>query len=108
MRNKAVEIEIIRKCGKQLKFSSHAKDEMLYEESGEITEDEIKEAIADCEIIERYLQDKPYPSFPLFGQTKQKRPPHIVCAPIEVEKVLVIITVYEPDSSQWIDYRRRK
>ena len=81
---------------------------MLYEESGEIGEKEVKEAIANCEIIERYPEDKPYSSFLLFGQTNARRPLHIVCAPVEVEKVLVIITVYEPNSSQWIDYRRRK
>lgn len=108
MRTKSAEIEIIRTCCRQLKFSSHAKEEMLYEEFGEISEGEIKEAIADCEIIERYPEDKPYPSFLVFGQTKEKRPLHIVCAPVEDDKVLVIITVYEPDSALWIDYRRRK
>ena len=108
MKSKSTEIEIIRTCAKELKFSSHAKEEMLSDEFGEISEDEVKEVIEYFEIIEQYPEDKPYPSFLLFGRTKEKRPLHIVCAPVKVEKVLVIITVYEPNPTQWIDYRRRK
>ena len=81
---------------------------MLYEEYGSIHEYEVKEAIESGEIIERYVKDKPYPSFLIFGKTKQGRPLHIVCAPVRGEEVLVIITVYQPNPKLWIDYKRRQ
>ena len=101
-------IFLIKSCNQKPKFSSHAKEEMLYDEYGVIHEQEVKEAIESGEIIEEYHKDKPYPSFLVFGKTKAARPLHIVCAPIEAEKTLVIITVYQPNPELWIDYRRRK
>ena len=101
-------IELIRSCSKNLKFSNHAKEEMMSEEFGIIWEHETREAIEDGEIIEEYPRDRPYPSFLVFGKTKLDRPLHVVCAPVGVEQILVIITVYQPNPSQWTDYRRRK
>lgn len=101
-------ILVIKSCSQKFKFSSHAKEEMLYEEYGVIREREIKEAIEAGEVIEEYHKDKPYPSFLVFGKTSINRPLHIVCAPAETEKTLVIITVYQPNPELWIDYRRRK
>ncbi|MBI5681667.1 MAG: DUF4258 domain-containing protein [Deltaproteobacteria bacterium] len=91
-----------------MKFTSHAKDEMLYEESGEIYEMEIKETLAECEILEEYSGDKPYPSYLVFGRTRKQRPLHIVCAPVPEDEKLVIITVYQPNPELWIDFKRRK
>jgi len=93
---------------KDLRFSSHAKEEMLSEELGEIRESEVKEALQSGEVIEEYPEDKPYASFLVYGRTKKNRPLHIVCAPVTEEEILVIITVYRPDPDQWIDYKRRK
>jgi len=101
-------INLIRSCAGRLKFSSHAKEEMLYEEYGVIHEDEVKAAIKNGEIIEKYFKDKPYPSFLVFGNTDQDRPLHIVCALVEEEEILVVITVYQPDPALWVDYKRRK
>ncbi|MBU2568335.1 MAG: DUF4258 domain-containing protein [Elusimicrobia bacterium] len=103
-----MDIETIRDCAINLKFSSHARDEMLYEEHGVIREQEIKEAIQSGEIIEQYSLDRPCPSFLIYGQTLKKRPLHIVCAPVEQERTLIIITIYQPDPSLWIDYRKRR
>lgn len=100
--------DIIRHCMKSLKFSSHAKEEMLSEELGVIREGEIKEALQAGEIIEEYPEDKPYPSFLVYGRTQANRPLHVVCAPVMEEEILIIITVYHPDPAQWIDYKRRK
>ncbi len=103
-----MEIIQIQKCLKHLKLSGHALKEMLAEEFGEITETELKEAIACGEVIESYPQDRPIPSCLIYGKTLLERPLHIVCAPLLDEETLVIITVYQPDPEKWIDYRRRK
>lgn len=81
---------------------------MLNEESGEIHENEIKEALSKCELLEAYSGDRPFPSYLLFGETNKGRPLHIVCAPLIEEEILVIITVYQPDLGLWINFRGRK
>lgn len=100
--------KVIQRCAKRLKFTSHAKEEMLYDESGVIREKEIKETLAKGEIIEKYLRDKPYPSYLILGRTTKGRPLHIVCAPVKEDKTLVIITVYQPKPELWVDLRRRR
>ncbi|MBI2082833.1 MAG: DUF4258 domain-containing protein [Deltaproteobacteria bacterium] len=82
--------------------------EMLEEEFGEVTEAEIREAVTSGEIIESYPKDRPVPSCLIYGNTKKRRPLHIVCAPLLGEETLVIITVYEPDPDKWINFKRRK
>ena len=83
-----------------IKFSSHAKEEMLNDEFGE--------ALNEGEVIEEYPKDRPYPSYLMYGKTNKGRPLHIVCAVIKKEKTLVIITVYHPNPELWFHYRRRK
>ncbi|PIZ16757.1 hypothetical protein COY52_06225 [Candidatus Desantisbacteria bacterium CG_4_10_14_0_8_um_filter_48_22] len=97
----------MKKCSR-LKLSSHAKSEMLNEEYGFIREEEIKEAILNGEIIEEYPEDRPYSSCLILGFTEKKRPLHIACAPVPGEDLLIVITIYQPSPSLWIDYRRRK
>lgn len=89
-------------------YTSHARREMKKEPFGEINEEEIYEAIFDCEILKEYPDDKPYPSVLLFGMTNAKRPLHIVSAYNAEEQKAIIITVYHPDPQLWEDYRRRK
>jgi hypothetical protein len=99
---------VIERCHKRLKFSSHAKMEMLAEEFGMIREREVREALQSGSIIEEYLEDRPYPSCLVYGRTRESRPLHIVCAPVVEEESLIIITVYRPDPKQWVDYKRRR
>lgn len=103
-----MDIRKIRLCLNKIKFSSHAKEEMLNDEFGVIYEDEVKAAIYNGEIIERYSKDRPYPSCLIFGRTETGRPLHIVCAIVKEEKTLVVITVYQPNPALWIGYQRRK
>ena len=105
---KVIEINLIRQCLSNLKFTTHAKEEMLYEEYGIIHRNEITEALINGEVIERYAEDKPYPSVLIYGRTFADRPLHIACAPIAEEKILAIITVYQPDPKLWIDYKIRR
>ena len=102
-----VDIEEIRGCSGTLKFTRHALHEMLAEEFGEISESEVRQILARGGIIEEYPEDRPVPSCLVYGKTDQGRHLHVVCAPVVEEKILVIVTVYEPDPLKWVDYRRR-
>lgn len=100
-------IALIRSC-KSLKFTSHAKEEMVNEEYGIIAESEVRECVNNGEVIEEYPKDRPYSSCLIYGRTSENRPLHVVCAPVVEEGVLIIITVYEPNPALWIEYKRRK
>ena len=81
---------------------------MRTEEFGRIREQEVFEAIMNGEIIEEYVNDKPYPSMLIYGRAQSERPLHIVCAYLEDDDLAIVITAYQPDPKLWIDYRRRK
>lgn len=68
---------------------------------------EIEEALRSprAEVIEDYSTDPRGPSFLLLGFTEAGMPIHAVCA---VTEVLVVITLYRPDPSRWIEWRRRR
>lgn len=56
-------IFLIRNCAQTIKFSSHAKEEMLYEEYGVIREEEINEKEMKCvlcggKIIEKMVTEE--------------------------------------------------
>jgi len=81
---------------------------MRNEEFGQITDQEVSEALSACEVIEEYPDDTPYPSVLVLGQTQHGRPVHAVCAYVLENQTMVIVTVYEPDPDRWDDRRRRK
>ncbi len=70
-----------------------------------IKADEVRQAILSGEIIEEYPDDKYSPSCLIYGQTVAGKRLHVVCS---LPPVVRIITVYEPNQEEWIDYRRRK
>ena len=100
----------IQECFKieRLYYSRHARDEMETEESGEIKDEEVFEAVSTGKIIENYPDDEPYPSCLIYGETSKNRPLHIVCAHSEDDKLAIIITAYQPNREKWIDFSRRK
>lgn len=81
---------------------------MEAEEYGEIKEQEVYETLLSGTIIEKYLEDDPYPSYLIYGRTSTQRPLHIVCAYSENENLVIIVTVYQPDPEKWIDFERRR
>lgn len=85
-------------------FSKHAVDQTILRE---ISVEEIKEAIKSAEIIEDYPEDKYGPSILLFGFTKENKPIHIQCS-YPSRSIVKVITVYEPDPDQWIEFKKRK
>jgi hypothetical protein len=72
-----------------------------------ISEAEIREAAESAEQIEDYPDDKYSPSCLIFGMTKDNRPLHFQVSYEETPTVR-IITLYEPDPDEWIDFRKRR
>jgi hypothetical protein len=61
-----------------------------------------------CEVIEKYIDDKPYPSFLVLGYENEDKlkPIHVVFAKNDEE--IIIITAYRPDKKKWSnDYKQR-
>ena len=88
----------------KFEFSKHAVDQTILRE---ITVREIREVIDTGEVIEDYPDDKYGPSCLVFGLTEQNRPIHIQCS-YSSKSIVKIITVYEPDPEQWIEFRQRR
>ena len=72
-----------------------------------ISETEIRQAGANAEIIEDYPDDKYSPSCLLLGFTEEERPLHIQVSYMDSDLVK-IITLYEPDEDEWIDFAQRR
>ena len=72
-----------------------------------VSEQEIREAGAQAEIIEDYPNDKYSPSALLLGFTATQRPLHFQISFADTQRVK-IITLYEPDPNEWIAYRTRR
>ena len=72
-----------------------------------ITQDDIKNALVNGEIIEEYKSDYPFPSCLVYGINSNNKVIHIVCGSNGEE--LWIITAYYPDNIDWEkDLKTRK
>lgn len=89
----------------RIRISDHADEES---EGDDLTFDEIYFSVLHGEIIESYLTDKPYPSCLIFGKTFGGDPVHSVWAYNEENRWAVLVTVYRPDPTRWINWRERK
>lgn len=90
---------------KELRLSVHCVTRMF--ERG-ISEMDMEELIASGEIIENYPDDRPDPSFLIFGIVKG-RPLHIVVGLNEKDQRLIVITLYEPNLLKFEkDFKTRK
>jgi hypothetical protein len=88
----------------QFEFSKHAVDRSILRA---VSVQEMHEAVANGEIIEDYPDDKYGPSCLMLGFTQAGRPLHIQCS-YPSRPLVKIITLYEPDPVQWIDFRVRR
>lgn len=86
-----------------VRITQHAQQEMIEEN---IHLDEVLEAITNGRILENYPEHRRGACCLLNGITKKDRPLHIVCT--TTRPVLIIITVYEPKSSNWITPTQRR
>jgi len=88
-----------------LVFRVHAVQRMFQRHVGE---PDVRHVLSAGTVIERYLEDRPYPSYLMLGWVGS-RPLHVVVADNSEARETIIITVYEPDPLQWdADFARRK
>ena len=83
-------------------FSDHAVKRMI---KRDILRHEVEEAIYHGEIIEEYPDDKYSPSCLIYGKTVDGRDLHVQ---VSLPPVVVIVTAYEPDMEEWINFRIRR
>ena len=86
----------------EYRFSDYAVKKMI---KRSIDRAEADEAVLSGEIIEEYPDDKYSPSCLVSGRTKSGRNLHVQ---LSIPPTVVIITAYEPDETEWIDYRVRR
>jgi len=89
----------------RIRITDHADEEA---EADYLTFDEIFFSVSHGEIIEKYPDDKPYPSCLINGLTFGGDAVHSVWAFNEFNRWAVLITVYRPDPARWIDFRIRR
>jgi hypothetical protein len=89
----------------RIRISDHADEEA---EADDLTFDEIYFSVLHGEIIESYPTDKLYPSGLIFGNTFSGMPIHSVWAYNEENQWSVLLTLYRPDPTRWINWRERK
>ena len=88
----------------QFEFSKHAVDQSIFRH---ISVQELREVVANGEIIEDYPDDKYGPSCLILGYTQTGRPLHLQCS-YPSRPLIKIITLYEPDPNQWINFKIRR
>ncbi len=88
----------------EFEFSKHATDQSILRE---IRVQEMREAVSAGEIIEDYPDDKYGPSCLILGFTLASRPIHLQCS-YPTRPIVKVITVYEPNPTEWADYRVRR
>ena len=71
----------------------------------QVAEEEVAEVILSGEIIEEYSEDKYGTSCLILGRTGTGRPIHVQCS---LPPSVWIITLYEPNPDEWINFRKRK
>lgn len=91
--------------GNRIRITDHADEEA---EADRLSFDEILLSVMQGEVIEQYLDDKPYPSCLVFGTTFSGDPVHSVWAYNADNQWAVLITVYRPDPGRWVNWRIRR
>jgi len=89
---------------RQFELSKHAVDQSILRR---VSVQELREVIANGEIIEDYPDDKYGPSCLILGFTRAGRPLHVQCS-YPSRPLVKIFTLYEPDPTRWIDFRVRR
>jgi hypothetical protein len=99
-------IEAIREkiVSGDFEFSQHAVDQSILRR---IRVQELREAIAAGEVIEDYPNDKYGPSCLILGFTAAGRPIHVQCS-YPSRPLVKVVTLYEPDPAQWVNFRQRR
>ena len=89
---------------RKIRWTNHVMIRLLQRN---ITQKDVKYALANGEIIEEYESDYPYPSCLVYGINLNNEIIHIVCGSNGEE--LWVITAYYPDNIEWEnDMKTRK
>jgi hypothetical protein len=89
----------------QFEFSKHAVDQSILRQ---VQVQEIREIIANGQVIEDYPNDKYGPSCLISGLTQTRRPIHVQCS-YPSRSLVRIITLYQPDPQKWDeDFTQRR
>lgn len=89
----------------RLVFRVHAIQRMFQRKIGF---EDVSAVLRTGEIVENYPDDKPYPSRLVLGW-RGPRPLHAVVADNAEQRETIVITVYEPDPSEWEpDFKKRR
>jgi len=89
----------------RLVFRVHAIQRMFQRR---ISKDDVRRVLESGETIETYPKDTPYPSRLMLGWCGP-RPLHVVVADNMEDQERIVITVYEPDLTEWEQgFSRRK
>ena len=88
----------------EFEFSRHALKRAV---ERNISDKEIAQMSENAELIEDYPDDKYSPSCLILGFTQENRPLHLQVSFADTPMVR-IITIYEPDSEEWIGFRKRR
>ncbi|MBU1626018.1 DUF4258 domain-containing protein [bacterium] len=83
-------------------YSEHAVKRMIQRN---IEPYEVEHTIFKGEIIEEYPHDKYSSSCLIYGKTKKGKNLHVQ---VSLPPKVVIITIYEPNPFEWVDYRMRR
>jgi len=88
----------------EFEFSRHALKRVV---ERNISDQEIRQAGAQARVIEDYPDDKYSPSCLLLGFTEIGRPLHVQVSLADTD-LAKIITIYEPDPNEWVNYSQRR
>ena len=88
----------------EFEFSRHALKRVV---ERNISDQEIRQAGAQARVIEDYPDDKYSPSCLLLGFTETARPLHVQVTLADTD-LAKIITLYEPDPNEWVNYSQRR
>lgn len=83
----------------EYRFSDHVVKRMIKRSVDRL---EIEETVLSDEIIEEYPDDKYSPSCLVYGRSKAGRHFHVQ---LSLPPTVVVITAYEPDETEGIDYK---
>jgi hypothetical protein len=89
----------------KIKITDHADEEAA---DDQLTLTEIIQSVKTGEIIEDYPTDKPYPSCLILSKNVDASPIHSVWAYNKANGWAVLITVYRPDPTRWIEWKTRR
>jgi len=89
-----------------VEYRVHATRRMF--ERGVLSED-VERVLESGQVIERYEDTPPFRHVLLSGKSSTGHPLHVSVVVHLTERILTVVTVYEPDASKWTkNFSRRK